>query len=152
MKNRATKKERRKAVSRDAKIAKLEAENARLRAENAELKARLDKLERLLAKAQKDSSTSSKPPSSDIVKPPTTKPKGQRKRRAGGQPGHEKHERTFQPEDVDVQHGHVLDSCPKGCSSDLVLIPEATKTHYQYELVNKPVLLHAHRRRRWLLS
>ena len=45
---------------------------------------------------------------------------------------------------IDVQHEHFLDSCPKGCSSDLVLIPEATKTHYQYELVDKPVLLHAH--------
>jgi len=144
MKKRATKKERRKAASRDAEIEKLKAENARLRAENAELKARLEKLERLLAKAQKDSSTSSKPPSSDIVKPPKTKPKGQRKLRAGGQPGHEKHERTFQPEDVDVQHGYVLDVCPKGCASDLVLIPGATKTHYQYELVDKPVRLHAH--------
>ena len=43
-----------------------------------------------------------------------------------------------------MQHEHFLDSCPKGCSSDLVLIPEATKTHYHYELVDKPVLLHAH--------
>ena len=146
MKKRATKKERRKAASRDAEIEKLKAENARLRAENAELKARLERLERLLATAQKDSSTSSKPPSSDIVKVSKTKPKGQRKRRAGGQPGHEKHERKFQPEDVDMHHGHTLDFCPKGCSSDLVLIPEATKTDYQYELVDKPVFLHAHHR------
>ena len=97
-----------------------------------------------MANLRKDSSTSSKPPSSDITKPLKAKPKGQGKRRAGGQPGHQKHDRTFQPEDVDVQHGHILDSCPKGCSSDLGLIPEATKTYYQYELVDKPVLLHAH--------
>mgnify|MGYP002806649654 CR=1 FL=1 len=45
---------------------------------------------------------------------------------------------------IDVQHEHFLDSCPKGCSSDLVLIPEVTKTHDHYELVDKPVLLHAH--------
>jgi len=146
MKKRPTKKERRKAASRDAEIRKLQAENAQLRAENAELKARLEKLERLVAKLGKDSSTSSKPPSSDIVKPPKTKPKGQRKRRAGGQPGHEKHERTFQPEEVDVRHGYTLDFCPRGCPSDLVVIPEATKTDYQYELVDKPVLLHAHHR------
>lgn len=144
MKRRSAKK-RRKKTSQSARIRQLEAENARLRAENADLKARLERLERLLAKAQKDSSTSSKPPSSDIVKPPKTKPTRQQgKRRAGGQPGHERHERTFRPEEVDVRHAHILDCCPKGCSSDLVLIPEATKTHYQYELVDKPVLLHAH--------
>mgnify|MGYP001200322203 CR=1 FL=1 len=138
MKGSAAERSRRKIAKQAERIRKLEAENA-------ELKARLLQLERLVAKLRKDSSTSSKPPSSDITKPPkTTKPKGQGKRRAGGQPGHQKHERTFQPEDVDVQDGHILDFCPKGCSSDLVLIPDATKIYYQYELVDKPVLLHAH--------
>jgi transposase len=144
MKRRPTKKDRRKAAARDAEIERLRAENARLRAENAELKARLEKLERLVASLQKDSSTSSKPPSSDIVKPSKATPKVRGKRRAGGQRGHEKHERTIQPEEVDERHGYVLDACPKGCASDLVLMPGATKTHYQYELVDKPVRLHAH--------
>ena len=68
--------------------------------------ARIEDLERQLASAKKNSSTSSKPPSSDIVKPP--RPTAQahtgqkRKRRRGGQPGHERHERMpFAPEDVD---------------------------------------------------
>ena len=68
--------------------------------------ARIEELERQLAAARKDSSTSSKPPSSDIVKPPRPTPKTRtgrrRKRRRGGQPGHPRHERTcFPPEEVD---------------------------------------------------
>lgn len=68
--------------------------------------ARIEELERQLAAACKDSSTSSKPPSSDIVKPPRptlkTRTGRRRKRRRGGQPGHPRHERTlFPPEKVD---------------------------------------------------
>jgi transposase len=52
-----------------------------------------------LAKARKDSSTSSKPPSSDLVKPPKPGPGGGGKRRRGGQPGHPRHQREpFPPE------------------------------------------------------
>lgn len=72
----------------------------------APLLARIAQLEAQLAAAKKDSSTSSKPPSSDIVKPPRTDAKTgkgrKRKRRRGGQPGHERHERPlFPPEQVD---------------------------------------------------
>jgi transposase len=67
---------------------------------------RIEELERQLASARKDSSTSSKPPSSDIVKPPRPMTKTRRgrmaKRRRGGQPGHVRHERTpLPPEKVD---------------------------------------------------
>ena len=41
-----------------------------------------------LAKAKKDSSTSSKSPSSDIVKPPRKKLDRRKKSRRGGQQGH----------------------------------------------------------------
>jgi hypothetical protein len=47
-----------------------------------------------LAAARKDSSTSSKPPSSDIVKPKKPLPKGGKKRKKGGQPGHEQYLRS----------------------------------------------------------
>jgi transposase len=73
-----------------ARLAELETENAQLRAEVARLK--------------KNSSTSSKPPSSDIVKPPKPKPPvgKRRKRKRGGQAGHPRHERKpFPPEQVD---------------------------------------------------
>jgi uncharacterized small protein (DUF1192 family) len=72
------------------RVAELEAENARLQAEVARLK--------------KNSATSSKPPSSDIVKPPRPpQAQGRKgKRRRGGQPGHARHTRPpFPPAQID---------------------------------------------------
>jgi len=68
--------------------------------------ARIEDLERQLASAKKNSSTSSKPPSSDIVKPPrpaaTDRAGHKRRLRRGGQLGHKRHERKpFGPEEVD---------------------------------------------------
>ena len=57
----------------------LAAENTRLRDEIARLK--------------KNSSNSSKPPSSDIVAPPKPPLRRGRKNRIGGQPGHPRHRR-----------------------------------------------------------
>ena len=60
-----------------------------LKALVAKLTERVAELELELAKAKKDSSTSSKPPSSDITKPKPKKKPGRRKKpRRGGQPGH----------------------------------------------------------------
>lgn len=68
------------------------------------LLARIAELETELAKLKKDSSTSSKPPSSDITKPPRPPQprKGRPKKpRPGGQPGHARHERNpFPAEEV----------------------------------------------------
>jgi transposase len=85
----------------------------RLQAEVKRLEAEVVSLRERLAAAQKDSSTSSKPPSSDIVKPqPATTPDGA-KRTIGGQPGHPKHEREpFPPEQITNPQTHVLTSCP----------------------------------------
>jgi cell division septum initiation protein DivIVA len=47
---------------------------AQLLRENEELRAHVRQLEEQLAEARKDSSTSAKPPSSDIVKPPKPAP------------------------------------------------------------------------------
>lgn len=86
------------------RLARRVAELERLLAESL---ARIAELEKQLAAARKDSSTSSKPPSSDIVKPPQPAVQAsrgrKRKRRLGGQPGHQRHERTpFRPEEVDA--------------------------------------------------
>ncbi len=60
------------------------------------------KLEQQLAAAPKDSATSSKPPSSDIVKPPKPKLPGGQRRKHGGQTGHPRHARPlFPPKQVD---------------------------------------------------
>jgi transposase len=85
---------------------RLSARVAELEQQLATALARIAELERQLALARKDSSSSSKPPSSDILKPPRPVAKGRqgrpRKRRRGGQPGHARHERApFPPEQVD---------------------------------------------------
>ncbi len=80
--------------------AQLEEQAARIE----QLTARIVELELALAKAKKDSSTSSKPPSSDIVKPKPkqTKPGRRKKRKRGGQPGHkQKLREPLPPERVD---------------------------------------------------
>jgi len=72
-----------------------------LEAQNKELQAQL-------ARLQKDSTNSSKPPSSDVTKP--AKPdRGKAKRKPGGQKGHAKHERKlFPPEQVDHCYAYEL--------------------------------------------
>ena len=83
------------------------AENARLRQENAELTARVADLE---VQLRQDSSNSSKPPSSD---PPTVKRAPDRPptgRKAGGQPGHPRHER------VRLEPTRVVDHRPARCA------------------------------------
>src|SRR5215210_2109176 len=70
-------------------------------------------LRELLAAARKDSSTSSKPPSSDIVKPKPAGDADAAKRSIGGQPGHPKHERVpFPAEQIGHFEEHTLDVCP----------------------------------------
>ena len=77
----------------------------------APLLARIAELEQEIARLKKNSSNSSKPPSSDIVKPP--KPTVERKsgkRRQGAQPGHPRHERTpFMEEELDRQVTYELE-------------------------------------------
>jgi hypothetical protein len=72
----------------------------------APLRARIAELEAEIARLKKNSSTSSKPPSSDIVKPPkrTGKPGRPKKRKIGGQPGHERRLREpFAREELDAE-------------------------------------------------
>jgi transposase len=89
----------------------------RLRARVEALEATVAHLQEHLAAARKDSATSSKPPSSDIVKPP--KPAQQTPRSPGGQPGHPKHDRApFPPEQVHSCAEHLLHACP-GCGGPL---------------------------------
>jgi hypothetical protein len=85
---------------RDTLINELRALVAKQAAQLEKQAARIAELELQLAKALKDSSTSSKPPSSDIAKKkPKKKPGRPKKPRLGGQPGHEQHLRQPLPED-----------------------------------------------------
>jgi transposase len=86
---------------------------ARLQKQVDALQAEIAQLREQLAGARKNSSTSSKPPSSDIVKPKTARPDDQAKRSIGGQPGHPKHDREpFPPEQVSHFEEHTLKLCP----------------------------------------
>ena len=71
--------------------------------ENKQLREYIKLLEEKIARLEKNSNNSSKPPSSDIVKPRKTAVKVRRKKRKrGGQHGHRKFtRRPFEPEQVD---------------------------------------------------
>ena len=72
---------------------------------------RIAELELQLAKAQKDSSTSSKAPSSDIVKPPKKPTNRRQKRQRGGQKGHQRNRREpLPPGRVDETTCHEIDA------------------------------------------
>lgn len=105
---------------------------------------RIKHLEHELAKYKKNSSNSSKPPSSDIVKPPKeNRANGERK--IGGQPGHPKHYRPlFSLEDIDAVHTHALDACPV-CGGELLPSDAAPRVVQQVEIIEKPVRIEEHR-------
>jgi len=88
---------------KDIVIAQLLEEIARLREEVRLLKEEI-------ARLKKDSSNSSRPPSSDIVKPKkTTTKRFRKKRKRGGQHGHKKFSRQpFEPEQVDQTFDYEL--------------------------------------------
>jgi transposase len=110
------------------------------------LRARVAELEARLAAAQKHSGNSSKPPSSDIVKPPKGRQgRKSKKRRRGGQPGHPRHERPiFSPEEISAVHPYTLDQCPD-CGGTLREAQAAPRVIQQVEIVEKPVRIEEHR-------
>jgi transposase len=108
-----------------------------------ELTARVARLEADLAAARKTSANSSKPPSSDIVKPP--KPKSATPRKRGAQPGHAANLRPpFDPGQIDAVHEYRLPCCP-GCGGDLTDCADAPRVVAQVELVERPILITEHR-------
>jgi transposase len=105
------------------------------------LDAKVDELTEKVARLSKNSSNSSKPPSSDITKPPNRAERRQseKKRKIGGQWGHPKWERTpwDQGEVEPIQY--TLTSCPH-CSSPLEKLPdELPRILQQVELPTHPV-------------
>lgn len=114
----------------------------------AEQQKRIEELERQLAAANKNSRNSSKPPSTDITKPPTNpegKPGRDRKRCIGGQKGHPKHEADLTLDDadhvVDLHADRIIDNR----SLDLAPAPDQEpRILFQYELADTPVELTAY--------
>ena len=114
----------------------------------AGLERQVAQLAEQVARLSKNSSNSSKPPSSDIVKPPKPKPKGKNKkkrRKIGGQPGHPKHEReSFSMEEIDATWDYLLDCCP-GCGGRLKRAKDEPRVVQQVEVVKSPVRIEEHR-------
>lgn len=133
--------------AKDRKIKRLEQVVTEQAATIEKLVQRVDELERKLAKARKDSSNSSKPPSSDIVKKPKSKGVGGQsgKRKKGGQKGHPKHERPpFSPDELDGAWDYTLIACPD-CHGKLDPSDKAPKVVQQIEIVQKPIRIDEHR-------
>lgn len=108
---------------------------------------KIETLENKIAKLSKNSSNSSKRPSSDdIVKPkPSGKKKGGKKRKIGAQPGHPRHERPlFAPDEIDVLTPLFYASCPD-CDGEVFPTGGAPRTIQQIELPEAPVIKFEHR-------
>ena len=119
---------------------------AQLEARVAALEALVASLQAALAKAQKHSGNSSKPPSSDIVKPPhkTGKRGRPKKRRIGGQPGHARHQRApFSREALDGEWLWHYPQCPC-CGGELRDARQSGRTIQQVELLDLPVRVEQH--------
>jgi transposase len=106
--------------------------------------ARVAALEAQVARLQKNSSNSSKPPSSDIVKPP--RPPGRKGGgKIGGQPGHARHEREpFTPEQIDRVETYPLPECPD-CGGRVRPCAAPPRVLQQIELCPRPVEVVEHR-------
>jgi len=131
----------------------MDAKDKRIAELEAQLNAALDRIELLesaLAASQKNSGNSSKPPSSDIVKPPKPKGKGRRKRKIGAQKGHKKHSRIpFAEDQLDIIIPLTLDCCPR-CNGTLTVSDTSTKVDQQVELVGRKYIITEYRRPQYL--
>jgi transposase len=119
----------------------------RLRAQLDALQATVAQLQEQLARARKDSATSSKPPSSDLVKPPKpAPPDGAARRPQGGQPGHPRHQRQLFPPELlnGGSHTYTLELCPT-CGQGLQAADGPPRVVQQVEIETVPLCLTEHR-------
>ncbi len=108
--------------AKDRKIEHLERLVAEQAATIEKLVQRVTELERQLAKARKDSSNSSKPPSSDIVKKPKGKGGGRRtgKRNPGARKGiRNTSDRLSWPDQLDDAWDYTLAPAPTAVESSI---------------------------------
>jgi len=131
------------------RIAELELLLEAVLKEIAQLKTENAALRETIARLEKNSGNSSKPPSSDIVKPTKT-PKSRRKRKIGAQKGHKQNIRKpFDQTQVDKTIDLKLEVCPV-CLENLQASDRPMNIHQQVELVDKPyIVTEYHRRWYW---
>ena len=109
---------------------------------------RIQELEDEVARLKKNSNNSSKPPSSDIVKPRTkVRRKTVKKRKRGGQPGHKKHTRkAFTADEID----HVIKHEFHGKDLKGLIPLDDWHTVQQVTLPEKRYIVTEHRARKYL--
>lgn len=109
------------------------------------LQQRVAELERIVAKLTKNSSNSSKPPSSDDITKPKPKDKDDKKRKIGAQPGHHRNERApFPEEEIDKFHDYKLTRCPE-CKGEVTLVDKEPRIIQQVEIKEVLVTKEEHR-------
>jgi len=132
-------------MSLEEKVKSLEAQLAQALQTIAHLQQRIAQLEAQLARAHKNSGNSSKPPSSDLTKPPPAGGTPSSPRKIGGQPGHPRQERKlFPPDQVDERQIHGLNQCPDCGSRDLETLCQPAQVVQQVELLSKPFKVTEH--------
>jgi transposase len=108
------------------------------------LQQRVEELERKVAQLSKNSTNSSKPPSSDITRPKPQQRQGQRK--IGAQPGHPRHERPAFPEaEIKTFHDYRLDACPECGNPEVKFLAEPPRVQQQMEIEKVVVFKEEHR-------
>jgi transposase len=138
---------RRKAAKNCAGCRRLQQQVAAQRTQLEQLQQTVRDLQQQLAAARKDSSTSSKPPSSDIVKPsPAPASEDQARRPAGGQYGHPKHERPLLPAErlTAPPVSYSVDICPD-CGHGLHETSTPPRVVQQLDIHDVPLTVEEHR-------
>lgn len=130
---------------------KLAVQAQEIRALKKQIKQR-DVLQERLSKLEKNSSNSSKPPSSDIVKPPKVPLPDGEKRSPGGQPGHKRYVRSlFTKENID----QIIDIDPEesnqycSCGNNLEPSDKEPRFFQQVELYGKGIQITQYQMRAW---
>lgn len=122
-------------------VERLELKLSQLQERAVKAETQVKQLQEELRGAKKDSGNSSKPPSSDIVKP---KKRAPGKRRRGGQEGHAPQLRTpFAPHEIEAVERHAYDACPQ-CGGPVEQLLEPAQVVQQVEWVAKPTLVTEH--------
>ncbi len=101
----------------------------------------INRLRIKIAKLSKDSTNSSRRPSSDdITKKTKTEAIGGEKRKKGGQPGHPKHTREpFSKEEIDLFAIHPLKACPT-CNGKNLCQLDKSKIVQQMDITDSPLV------------
>ena len=102
---------------------------------------KIAEFEAAIAILKKNSQNSSKPPSSDIIKPPKPRKDKDRRRKIGAQKGHKAQQRQpFNDDQIDQTIELKLECCPK-CKGTLTVTEKAPKIFQQIELAGRNIIV-----------